>query len=118
MEKSVLQRRPTDFDIFGQPETSLEIACGNTLVDIFTAFIIGLFFTAYGEYALVHPDGKIGITEAGHSHRNTVGIFAEPLWRGTAVAGTQPGVPAKVELAEKPKGRGKQTRKASTGSRK
>ena len=38
--------------------------------------------------------------------------------RGTAVAGTQPGVPAKVELAEKPKGRGKQTRKASTGSRK
>ena len=38
--------------------------------------------------------------------------------RGTAVAGTQPEVPAKVELAEKPKGRGKQTRKASTGSRK
>ncbi len=38
--------------------------------------------------------------------------------RGTAVAGTQPEVPAKVELAEKPKGRDKQTRKASTGSRK
>ncbi len=32
--------------------------------------------------------------------------------RGTAVAGTQPEVPAKVEAAEKPKGRGKQTRKA------
>jgi predicted transcriptional regulator len=38
--------------------------------------------------------------------------------RGTAVAGTQPEVPAKVELAEKPKGRGKQTRKASDRSRK
>jgi len=38
--------------------------------------------------------------------------------RGTAVAGTQPEVPAKVEAAEKPKGRGKQTRKASKGSRK
>ena len=38
--------------------------------------------------------------------------------RGTAVAGTQPEVPAKAEPAEKPKGRGKQTRKASTGSRK
>jgi MucR family transcriptional regulator, transcriptional regulator of exopolysaccharide biosynthesis len=38
--------------------------------------------------------------------------------RGTAVAGTQPEVPAKVEPAEKPKGRGKQTRKASNGSRK
>ncbi len=38
--------------------------------------------------------------------------------RGTAVAGTQPEVPAKVELAEKPKGRGKQTRKAGRGSRK
>jgi predicted transcriptional regulator len=38
--------------------------------------------------------------------------------RGTAVAGTQPEVPAKVEPAEKPKGRGKQTRKASKGSRK
>jgi predicted transcriptional regulator len=38
--------------------------------------------------------------------------------RGTAVAGTQPEVPAKVEPAEKPKGRGKQTRKASIGSRK
>jgi MucR family transcriptional regulator, transcriptional regulator of exopolysaccharide biosynthesis len=38
--------------------------------------------------------------------------------RGTAVAGTQPEVPAKVEAAEKPKGRGKQTRKASNGSRK
>jgi predicted transcriptional regulator len=38
--------------------------------------------------------------------------------RGAAVAGTQPEVPAKVELAEKLKGRGKQTRKASTGSRK
>src|SRR6516225_290230 len=34
--------------------------------------------------------------------------------RGTAVAGTQPEVPAKVEPAEKPKGRGKQTRKASS----
>ena len=32
--------------------------------------------------------------------------------RGTAVAGTQPEVPAKVEAAEKPKGRDKQTRKA------
>ena len=32
--------------------------------------------------------------------------------RRTAVAGTQPEVPAKVEPAEKPKGRGKQTRKA------
>jgi predicted transcriptional regulator len=32
--------------------------------------------------------------------------------RGAAVAGTQPEVPAKVEPAEKPKGRGKQTRKA------
>jgi predicted transcriptional regulator len=32
--------------------------------------------------------------------------------RGTAVAGTQPEVPAKVDAAEKPKGRGKQTRKA------
>jgi len=38
--------------------------------------------------------------------------------RGTAVAGTQPEVPAKVEAAEKPKGRGKQTRKAGSGSRK
>jgi len=38
--------------------------------------------------------------------------------RGTAVAGTQPEVPARVELVGKPKGRGKQTRKASTGSRK
>jgi MucR family transcriptional regulator, transcriptional regulator of exopolysaccharide biosynthesis len=38
--------------------------------------------------------------------------------RGTAVAGTQPEVPAKVEPAEKPKGRGKQTRKASSGARK
>ena len=38
--------------------------------------------------------------------------------RGTAVAGTQSEVPAKAEPAEKPKGRGKQTRKASTGSRK
>ena len=38
--------------------------------------------------------------------------------RGTAVARTQPELRAKVELAEKPKGRGKQTRKASTGSRK
>jgi predicted transcriptional regulator len=38
--------------------------------------------------------------------------------RGTAVAGTQPEVPAKVELAEKPKGRGKQTRKASNELRK
>ena len=33
--------------------------------------------------------------------------------RDTAVAGTQPEVPAKVEPAEKPKGRDKQTRKAS-----
>ena len=32
--------------------------------------------------------------------------------RGTAVAGTQPEVTAKAEPAEKPKGRGKQTRKA------
>jgi len=38
--------------------------------------------------------------------------------RGTAVAGIQPKSPAAAELAEKPKGRGKQTRKASTGSRK
>jgi predicted transcriptional regulator len=38
--------------------------------------------------------------------------------RGAAVAGTQPKVPTKAEPAEKPKGRGKQTRKASTGSRK
>jgi len=38
--------------------------------------------------------------------------------RGTAVAGTQPKVPAKAEPAEKPKGRGKQTRKAGRGSRK
>ena len=38
--------------------------------------------------------------------------------RDTAVAGTQPEVPAKVEPAEKPKGRGKQTRKASSGARK
>jgi predicted transcriptional regulator len=38
--------------------------------------------------------------------------------RGEAVAGTQSEVPAKVEPAEKPKGRGKQTRKASNGSRK
>jgi MucR family transcriptional regulator, transcriptional regulator of exopolysaccharide biosynthesis len=38
--------------------------------------------------------------------------------RGTAVAGTQPEAPAKVEPAEKPQGRGKQTRKASNGSRK
>ncbi|MGA9549521.1 MAG: MucR family transcriptional regulator [Rhodomicrobium sp.] len=38
--------------------------------------------------------------------------------RGTAVAGSQPEVPAKVELAEKPKGRGKQTRKASNELRK
>jgi predicted transcriptional regulator len=37
--------------------------------------------------------------------------------RGTAVAGTQPEVSAKAEPAEKPKGRGKQTRKASKGSR-
>ena len=32
--------------------------------------------------------------------------------RGTAVAAAQPEVPAKAEPAEKPKGRGKQTRKA------
>ena len=38
--------------------------------------------------------------------------------RGAAVAGAQPEVPAKAEPAEKPKSRGKQTRKASTGSRK
>jgi predicted transcriptional regulator len=38
--------------------------------------------------------------------------------RGTAIAGTQPEAPAKAELAEKPKGRGKQTRKASRGPRK
>ena len=39
--------------------------------------------------------------------------------RGTAVAGTQPGTPASVKPLEKPaKGRGKQTRKASAGSRK
>ena len=39
--------------------------------------------------------------------------------RGAAVAGTQPEAPAKVEPAEKSaKGRGKQTRKASSGSRK
>jgi predicted transcriptional regulator len=38
--------------------------------------------------------------------------------RGTAVAGIQPEVPAKVELAEKPKGRGKQMRKASSSARK
>ena len=38
--------------------------------------------------------------------------------RGIAVARTQPEVPAKVELSEKPKGRGKQTRKASNASRK
>ena len=38
--------------------------------------------------------------------------------RGTAVAGTQPEAPAKVEPAEKREGRGKQTRKASNGSRK
>jgi predicted transcriptional regulator len=37
--------------------------------------------------------------------------------RGAAVAGTQPEIPAKAEPAEKPK-RGKQTRKASNGSRK
>ena len=71
MEKSVLKRRPRNFDIFSQPETSLEIARGNPLVDIFTTFIIALFFTASGEHALIHPDGKIGIPEAGHSHRNT-----------------------------------------------
>jgi predicted transcriptional regulator len=38
--------------------------------------------------------------------------------RGTAIAGTQPEAPAKAEPAEKPKGRGKQTRKASSGPRK
>jgi predicted transcriptional regulator len=38
--------------------------------------------------------------------------------RGTAVASAQPEVPAKAEPAEKPKGRGKQTRKANNGSRK
>jgi MucR family transcriptional regulator, transcriptional regulator of exopolysaccharide biosynthesis len=38
--------------------------------------------------------------------------------RGTAVAGIQPKTPAAAELAEKPKGRGKQTRKASTRSQK
>jgi predicted transcriptional regulator len=38
--------------------------------------------------------------------------------RGKTVAGTQPELPAKAEPAEKPKGRGKQTRKASKGSRK
>jgi predicted transcriptional regulator len=38
--------------------------------------------------------------------------------RGTAIAGTQPELPAKAETAEKLKGRGKQTRKASNGSRK
>ena len=38
--------------------------------------------------------------------------------RGTAVAGTQPEVPSKVEPTEKPKGREKQTRKASNRSRK
>jgi len=37
--------------------------------------------------------------------------------RGAEIAGTQPEVPAKAEPAEKPK-RGKQTRKASNGSRK
>jgi predicted transcriptional regulator len=37
--------------------------------------------------------------------------------RGAAIPGTQPEVPAKAEPAEKPK-RGKQTRKASNGSRK
>ena len=39
--------------------------------------------------------------------------------RGIAVAGAQPEAPASVKPVEKPaKGRGKQTRKASTGSRK
>jgi predicted transcriptional regulator len=39
--------------------------------------------------------------------------------RGTAVAGTQPEVPAKVEPAEKPvKARGKQMQKASSSARK
>src|SRR5271157_2283868 len=38
--------------------------------------------------------------------------------RGTAVAAAQPEAPAAPEPAEKPKGRGKQTRKASNGSRK
>jgi len=38
--------------------------------------------------------------------------------RGTAVAGTQPEVPSKVEPTEKPKGRGKQMRKASSGAQK
>jgi predicted transcriptional regulator len=38
--------------------------------------------------------------------------------RGTAVAGTQLEVPAKAEPAAKPKGRGKQTRKAGRDSRK
>ena len=38
--------------------------------------------------------------------------------RGAAVAAAQPEVPAKVEPAEKPKGRGKQARKSGRGSRK
>ena len=38
--------------------------------------------------------------------------------RGTVVAGTQPGAPAPIEPPEKPKGRGKPTRKAANGARK
>jgi predicted transcriptional regulator len=38
--------------------------------------------------------------------------------RGAAIAGTQPQGSAKVEPAEKPKGRGKQARKSARGSRK
>ena len=38
--------------------------------------------------------------------------------RGTVVAGTQPEAPAPIEPPEKPKGRGKPTRKAGNGARK
>lgn len=75
-EQAIFKRRVLDLDIIGQVELTLEVAPGNTPIEIFALLFIGLL-TFDRQNILFCRDGDIVGTEARDRQRNLVAVVAD-----------------------------------------
>src|SRR6266481_1017939 len=81
VQESVLERRALDLDVVGKLEDALERAGRDALIEHLAAvlLVLRLFLAFDRQRVFLRFDRKLVLAEAGHRHRDTIGVLAGAL---------------------------------------
>src|SRR5205823_10238524 len=81
VQESVLEARALDLDVVGELEDALERARRNALIEHLVAVLLVLrvLLAFDGQRVFLRFDRELVLAEAGHRHRDPIGVLAGPL---------------------------------------